>query len=181
MSLVTGNVINNKRKVMKMNTTLKFDRVILTKELNEKFKQVGEVYEIANILENSFLLRDSRTRVALGVVSFEDFEKNFIPEKNFKGWTPWQPLVGFDGQSDAMYRTNRKKTQVKFLTTKVRGESCCHRDDDFNLGFGIQLAYLYALNKARDKQRIELEEKLNMVEHEIAENSTIIKKMVNSI
>ena len=28
-----------------MNTTLKFDRVVLTKELNEKFKQVGEVFE----------------------------------------------------------------------------------------------------------------------------------------
>lgn len=164
-----------------MNTTLKFDRVVLTKELNEKFKQVGEVFEIANILDNSFLLRDAKTRVALGVVSFEDFDKHFVHEENFKGWTPWTPLVGFDGQSDASYRTNRKKTQVKFLTTKDRGESCCHRDDDFNLSFGIQLAYLCALNKAREKQRIELEEKLKMVNYEIAENKNIIKKMINSL
>lgn len=164
-----------------MNTTLKFDRVVLTKELNEKFKQVGEVFEIANILDNSFLLRDSKTRVALGIVSFEDFENHFVHEGNFKGWTKWTPLIGFDGQSDAFYRTNRKKTQVKFLTTKDRGESCCHRDDDFNLSFGIQLAYLCALNKAREKQKIELEEKLKMVNCEIAENENIIKKMVNSL
>ena len=166
---------------MKMNTTLKFDKVILTKELNDRFKQVGEAFEVANILENSFLLRNAKTKVAIGVVSFEDFEKHFVHEEQFKGWTPWQQFIGFDGQTDVFYRTNRKKTQVKFLTNNVRGESCCHRDDDFNLNFGIHLAYLYTLNKARTNQRIELERKLNMVEHEIAENNTIIKKMVNSI
>lgn len=164
-----------------MNTTLKFDRVVLTKELNEKFKQVGEVFEIANIFDNSFLLRDSKTRVALGVVSFEDFEECFVAEENYKGWTPWTPLVGFDGQSDCFYRTNRKKVQVKFLTTKDRAECCCCKDDEFNLGFGIHLAYLRCLNKARENQKLELEAKLSMVEHEIAENKTIIKKMVNSL
>lgn len=96
-------------------------------------------------------------------------------------WTNWEPLVGFNGQSDAFYRSNGKKTQVKFLTSKVRAECCCCSDDDFNLSFGIQLAYLRALNKARLKQKAELEEALNMVEHEIAENNTIIKKMVNSV
>lgn len=164
-----------------MNTVLRFDRVILTKELNEKFKQVGDVFEIANILENSFLLRSAKTKVAIGVINFEDFEKHFVREENFKGWTNWQSLIGFDGQTDAFYRTNRKKVQVKFLTDKVRAECCCCKDDDFNLGFGIQLAYLRCLNKARTKQRIELENKLNMVEHEIAENTNIIKKMVNSV
>lgn len=164
-----------------MNTTLKFDTVILTKELNEKFKQVGEAFEIANILENAFLLRSAKTKVAIGVVSFEDFDEHFVHEENFNGWTNWTPLVGFDGQSDAMYRTNRKKTQVKFVTTKDRAECCCTKGDDFNLGFGVQLAYLRCLNKARTKQRLELEKQLNMVEHEIAENLAIIKKMVNSV
>lgn len=179
---VTDNVILiNERKVMKMNTVLRFDKYVLTKELNEKFKQVGETYEIANILENSFMLRSDKTKVALGLVNFEDFEKHFVAQENFKGWTPWQQLIGFDGQTDVFYKTNRKKVRVKFLTDKVMGESCCTKGDDFNLSFGIQLAYLRALNKARTKQRIELENKLNMVEHEIAENSTIIKKMVNSV
>lgn len=164
-----------------MNTTLKFDKVILTKELNDKFKQVGEAFEVASILENSFLLRDAKTRVAIGVVSFEDFEEHFVREENLKGWTNWTPLVGFDGQSDAMYRTNRKKTQVKFLTDKVRAECCCTKGDNFNLGFGIQLAYLRCLNKAREIQKAELEKKLKMVNHELAENEAIIKKMVNSL
>lgn len=164
-----------------MNTTLKFDRVVLIKELNDKFKQVGETFEVASILENSFLLRSEKTKVAVGVVSFDDFEKHFTHEENYKGWTKWTPLVAFDGQTDAFYRTNRKKVQVKFLTDNVRAECCCCKDDDFNLSFGIQLAYLRALNKARLKQKAELEETMKSVEHEIAENNTIIKKMVNSL
>ena len=157
-----------------MNTVLKFDRVILTKELNEKFKQVGEVFEIANILDNSFLLRDSKTRVALGVVSFEDFENHFVQEPNYKGWSNWTPLVGFDGHNDAVYRTNRKKVQVRFLTNKVRAEACCCKGDEFNLAFGLRVAYLRCLNKA-------LTEKKNKAEREIAENEHILKKMINSL
>jgi hypothetical protein len=164
-----------------MNTVLKFDKVILTKELNEKIKKVGDVFEIANILDNTFLLRDGKTKIAVGIVSFKDFDEHFVHEGNFKGWTSWTPITGFNGQTDAFYRTNRKKVQVKFITDKVRGECCCCKTDDFNLAFGIQLAYLRCLNKARNKQRIELEGKMNMIEHEIAENNTIIKKMVNSL
>lgn len=164
-----------------MNTVLRFDKVVLVKELNEKFKQVGDTFEVANILEDSFLLRSAKTKVAIGVVNFNDFDNHFVAAENFKGWTPWTPLIGFDGQSDAMYRSNGKKTQVKFITDKVRAECCCTKGDNFNLSFGIQLAYLRCLNKARTQQRIELKEKLNAVEHEIAENETIIKKMVNSV
>lgn len=164
-----------------MNTTLKFDKVILTKEMNEKFKQVGETFEVANVLEDSFLLRNAKTKLAIGVVNFNDLESYFVHEDNFKGWTEWTPLIGFNGQSDALYRTNRKKTQVKFLTNKFRAECCCCKDDDFNLGFGIQLAYLRCLNKARENQKIKLEKELEFVNHEIAENQTIMKKMVNSL
>lgn len=164
-----------------MDTILKYDRVILTKELNEKIKRVGDVFEIANILDNTFILRDGKTRVAVGIVSFEDFDKHFVHEENFKGWTKWAPLVGFDGQSDCIYRTNRKKTQVKFLTSNVRAESCCCKDDDFNLSFGIETAYLRCLNKARLKQKAEYEEKIKILDREITENEHVLKMMINSL
>lgn len=157
-----------------MNTTLKFDRVVLVEELNEKFKQVGEVFEIANIFDNSFLLRDSKTRDALGVVSFEDFNTHFVAEESFKGWTKWQQFIGFDGQNDASYRTNGKKVQVRFLTNKVKAEACCCKDDKFNLSFGLRVAYLRCLNKS-------LTEKKLAAEREIAENENILKKMINSL
>lgn len=164
-----------------MDTVLKFDRVVLTKELNEKFKQVGETFEVASILENSFLLRSAQTKVALGIVSFEDFENCFVPEEKFKGWTPWTQFVGFDGQNDIAYRTNGKKVQVRSLTDKVRGEACRNKTDDFSLSFGIRAAYLRYLNKSLAKQKAEYEEKIKMIDHELAENKNILKKMINSL
>lgn len=164
-----------------METILKFSRVVLVKELNEKFCKIGEVYEVANILENSFLLRDAKSKLAIGVVSFDDFEKCFVHEENFKGWTQWTPLTGFNGQSDAYYRTNRKKTQVRFITDKVRAESARHREDEFNLYFGIQLAYLRALNKAHSKKKAVLEEELKKIDREMIDNEKIMQKMVNSL
>lgn len=164
-----------------MGTILKFDRVILVKELNDKIKKVGDVFEIANILENSFLLRESKSKVAVGVVSFEDFEKHFVPEENFTGWTQWTPIVGFDGQSDVFYRTNRHKVQIKFLTDKVRAEACCCKDDEFSLYFGLNLAYLRCLNKAMGKHKVQYEKKINTINREITDNKRTIEDMLNSL
>ena len=172
-----------------METVLKFDRVILTKEINERFKKVGEVYEVASVLDEAFLLRDGKTRIAIGVVSFEDFVKHFVKEESFKGWTQWCPLTGFDGQTDALYRTNRKKVQVKFLTNKVRSEASCNkREDEFNLHFGIQMAYLRALNKSLRNKRDNVLEEMDALEkewyainHDIAENNNIMERMIDSL
>ncbi len=164
-----------------MDTILKFDKVVLIKELNDKVKKIGDVFEIASILDNSFLLRETKTKLAVGVISFEDFDKHFVPEENFKGWTKWTPLTGFDGQTDALYRTNRKKVQVKFLTTNVRAEACCSQGDDFNLFFGVQMAYLRCLNKALVQQKVNYESKLGEINSQITDNKRIIRSMINSL
>ncbi len=166
---------------MEMETILKFDRVVLVNELNDKFRKVGECYEVANIFDDSFLLRDSATRVAVGVVSFADFEKYFVHESNYKGWTQWIQFAGYDGQSDCFYRTNRKKTQVKFVTDKVRSETSCCKDDEFNLYFGIQLAYLRCLKKAMSKKSNKLQEEVHRLDKEIYEITKAEKKMINSL
>lgn len=171
-----------------MDTILKFDRVILTKELDDKIKKVGDVFEIANVLDGSFLLREATSKIAVGVISFEDFDKHFVKEGEFKGWTQWTPLVGFDNQNDVFYRTNRRKTQVRFIKDKVRAESCRNKGDDFNLYLGIQIAYLRCCNKLLNKQHQECHDKIlelnkNMynIEGEIVENEKILKKIINSI
>lgn len=171
-----------------MNTVLKFDRVILIKELNEKIKKIGDAFEIANILEDSFLLREAKTRIAVGVISFEDFDKHFVSEENFAGWTQWQPFAGYDGQTDCFYRTNRKKVQVKFLTDKVRAEASCCKKDEFSLHFGIQLAYLRCLKKAMNKKIYELQDEAHKIQKEIYRLDKEIydinqaeKKIINSL
>jgi hypothetical protein len=71
--------------------------------------------------------------------------------------------------------------QVKFITDKVRAESCCHKGDEFNLYFGIQTAYLRCCNKLLEKQRNEHLDKLDEIRMEFAENKQILKKMFNSL
>lgn len=164
-----------------MESTLKFDRVILIKELNEKFCKIGEAFEVANILESSFLLRDAKTKVAIGVVSFKDFENHFVHESNFNGWTQWQQFTGFDGQNDCFYKTNRKDVEVKFVTDKVRAKSFLHKDDEFNLSFGLNIAYLRCLNKALAKEKNKHEEELKQINNKIADNERTIQKMINSL
>lgn len=164
-----------------METTLKFDRVVLIKELNEKFCKIGEAFEIANILENSFLLRDAKTKVALGVVSFSDFENHFVHEENFTGWTPWQQFTGFNGQNDCFYKTNRKDVEVKFETDKVRAKSYLCKGNDFSLSFGLNMAYLRCANKALEKEKAKHEEELNRINEEIANNKKTIQNMINSL
>lgn len=173
-----------------MKTTMKFDRVILIKELGDKFRKVGEIYEIANIFDNAFLLRDANTKVAIGTIAFEDFEEYFVHEENYKGWTDWTSITGFDGQTDAYYRTNRKKTQVKFITDNVRAESFLNvKDgDEFNLYFGLNLAYLRTRDKALVKKKEKYEEELKNINEELkkinmelTDNERIIQKMINSL
>lgn len=171
-----------------MDTTLKFDRVVLIKELNEKFCKVGEVFEIANVFENSFLLRDAKTKLAIGTVSFNDFERCFVHEENYKGWTPWIQFNGFDGQNDCFYKTNRKDVAVKFTTDKVRAKSYLHKDNEFSLSFGLNMAYLRCCNKALEKKRAECEielvrlnTELARINNEIADNKKTIQKMINSL
>lgn len=164
-----------------MNSVLKYDKVILIKEMNDKIKKVGEVFEIANILEDSFVLREAKSKTAVGVISFKDFDEFFVHEENFRGWTNWVYFTGFDGQNDCMYRTNRKKTQVKFLTDKVMGESFLNNGDDFNLAFGLNLAYLRARNKVIAKKKSEYEKNLKNLDIELMDNERIIKDMINHL
>lgn len=164
-----------------MESTIKFDRVVLVKELNEKFCKIGEVYEVANVLDNAFLLRDANTRVAIGTISFEDFEKCFVHEENYNGWSSWQKFSGFDGQSDCFYKTNRKDVEVRFVTDNIRAKSYLHKSDDFNLTFGLNLAYLRCMNKSLEKKKIEYEKELKKINKEIADNNKTIEKMISSL
>lgn len=167
-----------------MNTTLKFDRVVLTKELNEKFKQVGEVFEIAQIFDDSFLLRDSKTRVALGVVNFQDFENHFVNEENFKGWTPWTEFAtDYEANLKMFYRTkDRRKVQVKTSNGCV-GESCCNSKfgDEFNLYLGLNLAYLRCIKNILVNKIDNYTKNIHSCTSEIIDVEHQIKQIVNKI
>lgn len=57
------------------------DKVALLKEY-EVLKQVGEIYEVANITTDMVVLRDITTKIAVGAIKIEDFDKYFEKVEN---------------------------------------------------------------------------------------------------
>lgn len=164
---------------------LKYDKVVLIKEFG-KLKTVGETYEVANITETSFVLRDTKTKVAVGVINIKDFEEYFNKAEDVKGWTPWTPIANIDGSFIAVYRTNFKKVQVRF--EGYRAEASCNTMDDFNLFFGIKLAItrcrIKYLNDCKQKNQEMLKEintQIKNINSEIKESKNTIKKMIDSL
>lgn len=168
-----------------MGSVLKYDRVVLVKEFG-KMKMVGEVYEVANITETAFVLRDAKNKVAVGVIDIRDFEEYFKKEEEVKGWTPWTPVVSRvdNGTVEFFYRTNRKKVQVKLMMTNndsIKGEASCNTMDEFDLYFGIKLAYTRLDNKFKERYKRHLEEELVRVITDIKQNEKYLKQMTDSL
>lgn len=163
-----------------MESLIKFDKVILVKEFG-KMQQIGKEYEVANVLDESLVLRDAKTKVAIGVVNFNDFNTYFKKVEEFKGWTQWQSVADSTANIVFKYRTNGKKVQVK--TFEDKAEVCCNftHGDEFNLWFGIELAYLRCQQKTDKKRRKELFEELQRLDSKIIEDKNSISRMIKSL
>lgn len=158
--------------------TLKYDKVVLVKEFG-KMHSVGETYEIASVLDNSFVIRDYHTKVALGVISFEEFNNYFSKEPDVKGWTSWTKFTDKDGGT-AFYRTNFKKVEVR--CNNVRALASCNLNEDyFNLSTGLMIAYGRCLNKLLLKEQEKYEKKLKEISEEISENKNLLKNIMDSL
>lgn len=155
------------------------DRVVLTKEV-DNMKTVGETYEVANITTNAVVLRDVASKVAVGAIDIDEFDQYFKKADEVKGWTNWNRLVANNGDIVGFYRTNYKKVQVR-TNDNIRAEASKHKDDEFNLFFGLQLASIRCANKALRKMELEHENSLKEIRSIMAKNNNHIKKMLNSL
>lgn len=158
---------------------LKYDRVILTKPLDNKMNMVGEAYEVAAVTEGSFVMRDARTKVAVGVISLEEFNDYFEKPHDIKGWTDWVKFTDKDGDA-AFYKTNFRKVMVKCGNTKAVA-SCNLAEDEFNLHFGIKVAYGRCFNKMLKKEKEECEKRLKDINSEMKDNIVLLRNMIASL
>jgi len=163
---------------------LKGERLVLIKEFGHL--TVGETYEVANILEDSIVLREVRSKIAVGVVNIKDIDKYFMKPEVVRSWTPWTGFTVNDSGMTAFYRTNFKKVEVRYNGYKAA--AYCNKVDDFDLYFGIDLAYRRCANKilanaiAESEKRItELEETKRFCESEMFDNRNYIKAMINRL
>lgn len=136
---------------MKFRTIKRGDKFTLISP-TEKFVNVGEVYEVGNILDKGIMIRSEKTKVALGIISFETFMQCFSKKEDFI-WSDWT-LFEVEDNVFGEYKTNGKKVFVKAYGEK--SHSSCNKMDNFNLRVGLNIAILRcklkALNKKIDKK-----------------------------
>ena len=132
------------------------DKIVLMKEL-DKLDIVGKVYEVGNITNKSVIIRDVKTKMAVGSIDIDLFDEYFEKYNGHGQWTEWCKFY-LDDEVVGIYRTNRKKVQVRSLSGKYRAESSCHKEDKFYLYFGIALAYYRCRIKELKKYEREKEE-----------------------
>lgn len=159
---------------------VKNDKIILVKEFGN-LKMVGECYEVGNITETSVIVRDVKTKVAMCAIDIDDFPNYFEKSEDMTGWTNWQKFVDFNGNTVGFYKTNFKRVQVKLVENNTRSMATCSRGDEFNLHFGIQLAYMRCLNKAYIKKEKVCENELKNIRSNIKQTNHVIKYLVNSL
>lgn len=155
------------------------DTVILTKTM-DKLNLVGQTFEVANITEKTIVLRDVKTKVAVGSVAIDDFEEYFVKQE-IKGWKPWTTMVDASGNTVGFYRTNGKKVQVR--TYNCRAEASCNlkTNDKFDLFFGVQLAYLRCQNKFMTQMRQNYLSAAKQMEGNIRENNHNISQLMTKM
>lgn len=160
---------------------LKNDKFMLIEAI-ERLNKVGEIYEVGNVTNTSIVMRDAKTKVAIGAVDIDDFSKYFKKPEEVKTWTKWCAMTNPLGEIIAFYRTNGKKVQVRNNHLKtVRGEASCCKDDEFNLAFGIRLAYARCLDKELTAVEKDFESSLKDVRSRRIDNQRDIKKMIRSL
>ena len=177
-------------------SVIKYDKVILKKELGDRLRTVGQEFEIANITEDKYLLRDAKTKVAIATVDIAEFEEYFEKPEEMVGWTPWVAIFDkIEGGIDAFYRTRGdKKVQVRLVKDKkpnekyILKEASCNTMDEFNLFFGITMAYKRCLIEHLKREEAEQTKlvaeqtrKLDEIRNELKDNKRQVSQMINSL
>lgn len=166
-------------------TVLRGDKVVLIKPF-DKMQNVGNMYEVADFTSTNIILRDCVTKVAACAVSVVDFSNYFDKVENAIGkWTKWQTIIDANDSTVGMYRTNYKKVEVKIFyfsnnkcdSITLKAKSTCNKVDDFNLTFGIRLAYMRAIRKFYKIQMKDCINKVTEYQTQISNISKNIEKM----
>lgn len=162
-----------------MSSVLRNDKVVLIKEY-ENFKVVGKVFEVANITDTSIVLRDVNTKIAIGSISIDDFDMYFKKGTDKRSWTPWTHIKDGKGDLIAFYRTNYKKVQVRTLDGYRSESSCNKKEDEFNLFFGINLAYMRCKQKRLNNCEAKCVKELNSIRDDIKLNNDAIDALMKN-
>ena len=155
------------------------DKVMLTKEYENM--NVGKIYEVANITDTVVVLRDADNKVAVGAIDIDSFSQYFQKQEDVKKWTKWCGLRDIkEDDCIAYYRTNGKKVQVRNIDG-TQAEASCNKNDEFNLSFGINIAWARCKIKMMKDLKEDYEKSLKQINSNIIDTQHLIKRMINSL
>lgn len=154
------------------------DRIRLIEEDYYSPFKVGIEFTVTSIdtVERTITLK--RQKGITACISFLEFNIYFEKIKPNK-WTKWSrlskdiipsPFKSLYSDEEILYRYNGRKIEIKKGNIKVK--ACCHKEDEFILEKGIEIALtkLYIEEKTIQKNRLELLIRKNKMELEIEIN-----------
>ena len=129
------------------------EKIRLKKDYNGLI--VGTVYEIGNITNDYYVIRNEVNKVAIATIPIDDLLIYFEPI-NIGSWTSWKEFkIDNVGYNDLfLYRTNGKKFQVKKILNKNKyiGEASCNPIDEFDFKTGLTLATIRCILKCKKEE-----------------------------
>lgn len=155
------------------------DKVVLIKEMGN-INMVGNIYEVANVTETAVVIRDATSKIAVGAIAIDAFENYFKKPEEVRSWTKWRGMVDKNNNLMAFYRTNGKKVQVR-TPDGIRTEASCNKCDEFNLSFGLNLAYARCIDKCLKSVAEEYESTLKRIYSDMTENKNMMKKLIRTL
>ena len=140
-------------------------QITLIKPYNNKLSMVGREYEIGNITNDHVVIRNKKDKVAVTAVDMDCFDEYFSVEHS-RAFTDWTKISMPLTNNCVVYKTNGKKVIVKiegFEGKSFKASASCHEQDDFNLYFGIKMAYFRAKIKENEA---EINRKMDLIDRE---------------
>ena len=142
--------------------------------------RIGTIFTVENITQNNHIT--IKNKIGIGIMAYDKLEKYFeIASKN--KWTDWtikyKYSIAFGETSynkgvDFKYRHNCKTVEIIKDGIKVR--AYCHKDDEFDLEKGIEVALAKFEIKKEENKVKKLSLELRFAEEELKEKKEIYKK-----
>lgn len=159
---------------------IKNDKVILKKQFGD-LNKIGQAYEVANITDTQIVLREIKSKIAVAAIDFEALEEYFQKSDSTKSaWTNWIRLVDEHKNVIAWYKTNNKRVKVR-MGLYCSESTCNCNEDEFDLFFGIRLAYLRCRKKFLNKHLKEIQDKITNIVEEQKQIDKEMNSMIDSL
>lgn len=161
------------------------DKVMMIRDM-ERMNLVGEMFKVTGITENSIVLSREIDGIPVCATDIETFDKYFAKPKEANIWSQWFELYDDSFNVYAWYRVRPAKGKVEVKIRfgnecMIRKTSTCSQDDEFNLEFGIRLAYNRCMKESYKRNAIVMEESMEYYKSLLVDNKNKTNEMIASL